>query len=91
MSYRDFKLAVLLDNFELTLVEQSVLFANAPKIAPSELLTTILADNIDLAVAMSTEKARSELIIAPILLEIWRKCVHGVSRRESQNQPIFRN
>ncbi|MEM8641431.1 MAG: hypothetical protein AAGG51_21825 [Cyanobacteria bacterium P01_G01_bin.54] len=42
-------------------------------------MKTILAENVDLAVAMSTEKARSELIIAPILLEARRRSEQGVS------------
>jgi hypothetical protein len=73
MSYSDFKLADLLNQFGLTFKEQSGLFATSPPVAPSDLLQTILAENVDLAVAISTEKARSELIIAPILLEVRRR------------------
>lgn len=79
MPYSDFKLADLLAQFGLTIQEQSGLFASFPCVTPSELLQTILAENVDLAVAMSTEKARSELIIAPILLEARRRCEGGVS------------
>lgn len=79
MSYSDFKLANLLTQFNLTLREQSDLFRSFPTVEPSDLLKTILAENVDLAVAMSTEKARSELIIAPILLEARRRSEQGVS------------
>ncbi|MGB0562647.1 MAG: hypothetical protein ACPGVO_12725 [Spirulinaceae cyanobacterium] len=79
MSYSDFKLANLLTQFNLTLREQSDLFKSFPTVTPSDLLQTILAENVELAVAMSTEKARSELIIAPILLEARRRAERGVS------------
>ncbi len=79
MSYSDFKLADLVEKFGLTIEEQSGLFAHLPPISGSELLQTILAENIDLAVAMSTEKARSELIIAPILLEVRRRLAPNLS------------
>ncbi|NEO84446.1 MAG: hypothetical protein F6J87_09360 [Spirulina sp. SIO3F2] len=79
MAYSDFTLAKLLDQFNLTIKEKSGLFATRAALPPSELLQTILTENVDLAVAMSTEKARSELIIAPILLEVRRQCDRGVS------------
>jgi hypothetical protein len=39
----------------------------------------MLAENVPLAVAISTEKARSELIIAPVLLEVRRQVQRRVS------------
>jgi len=73
MVYSDFKLSEIIQNFGLTLNEVSGLFGDILEEECSDLLTTILKDNIDLAVAINTEKARSEMIISPILLEVRRK------------------
>ncbi len=79
MAYSDFKLSNVSKIFELTITESSQLLADVPEIEPSELLTTILKENIDLAVSINTKKARSEMIIAPILLEIRRKLNYHIS------------
>ena len=79
MAYSDFKLSNVSKIFELTITESSQLLADVPEIEASELLTTILKENIDLAVSINTEKARSEMIIVPILLEIRRKLNYQIS------------
>lgn len=73
MAYSDFKLNEVIDYFGLIIHEASGLFADVPEQECSDLLTTILQENVDLAVAINSEKARSEMIISPILLEIRRK------------------
>jgi hypothetical protein len=70
MAYSDFKLDELLKTFALTLREQSDLFGAVPDIMPSDYLALTLKQNVNLAVAINTEKARSELIVAPVLLEV---------------------
>ena len=50
MAYSDFKLSNVSKIFELTITESSQLFADVPEIEPSELLITILKENLDLAV-----------------------------------------
>ena len=79
MAYSDFKLSEIIQKFELTLNEVSGLFADVPEEEPSNLLTTILKENVDLAVSINTEKARSEMIISPILLEVRRKLNNEIS------------
>ncbi|MEH1970410.1 hypothetical protein [Nostoc sp.] len=79
MAYSDFKLIEVLDSFGLVIHESSGLFANVQEQDCSELLSTILKENVDLAVAISSEKARSEMIISPILLEIRRKFNYEIS------------
>ncbi|WP_066383599.1 MULTISPECIES: hypothetical protein [unclassified Anabaena] len=79
MAYSDFKLHEIIDNFGLVIQESSGLFAKVEEQECSELLSTILQENVDLAVAISSEKARSEMIISPILLEIRRKFNYGIS------------
>ena len=79
MAYSDFKLSEIIQKFGLTLNEVSGLFGDTLEEECSDLLTTILKDNIDLAVAINTEKARSEMIISPILLEVRRKLNYEIS------------
>jgi hypothetical protein len=79
MAYSDFKLDELIKKFDLTLREQSDLFGDAPAVSPSDHLALTLKQNVNLAVAINTEKARSELIIAPVLLEVKQRFVDQVS------------
>lgn len=73
MSYSGFDLALVQQNFALTFNETIDLFADTDICAPSPLLATTLKFNIPLANAINTEKARSELIVAPVLLEVKRE------------------
>ena len=73
MPYSEFKLIGVIKTFGLTINEISGLFAKIPEEEYSDLLATILKENIDLAVSINSEKARSEMIISPILLEVRRK------------------
>ena len=70
MSYSKFTLEEVLTKFDLTLVENLGKFNNLPEVTPSQLLKETLEDNIPLAVAIATEKARSELIVSPILVAV---------------------
>ena len=73
MAYSDFTtISKVRSAFNLTVDEKTVLFADVDAIAPSDYLTTTLTEYIPLATAINTQKARSELIIAPILLEVRR-------------------
>ena len=77
MAYFDFTLSQAVRRLSLNLVENRNLFAPAPEAEPSEFLQATLAENAPRALAMRTEKARSELLIAPILLEV-RRAADGV-------------
>ena len=70
MPYSQFTFEEVLTKFDLTLIESLGQFNNLPEVAPSQLLEETLEDNIPLAVAIATEKARSELIISPILVAV---------------------
>ncbi|BAY99693.1 hypothetical protein NIES37_36760 [Tolypothrix tenuis PCC 7101] len=59
MAYSDFKLAEIIDAFGLTIHESSGMFASIQEQECSNLLSTILKENVDLAVAISSKKARS--------------------------------
>lgn len=79
MAYGNFTFDQVIDKFELSLRESPDLFASVAEIESSELLKATLAETIDLAVALSTEKARSELIIMPVMLELRRKFGKAIS------------
>jgi hypothetical protein len=68
----NFSLTELKSTFGLTIHDRPHLFRDRPPQPPSALLQTWLDENAALAASLSTKKARSELIIAPILLEIRR-------------------
>jgi hypothetical protein len=69
MAYSDFTLAELKSNFQLTIDETTDLFANTPEAELPAVLVNTLARYLPLAVNVNTEKARSELVIAPVLIE----------------------
>ena len=70
MAYGDFTLGSVKKKFQLNFVEKSNLFQDSPELQPSPLLQEILQDNLPLALASNTEKSRSEMIIAPILIDL---------------------
>lgn len=57
--------------FDLRLQNKSGLFATTTPIPPSEWLTDTLDRYLELATNIGTEKAKSELIVTPVLLEIY--------------------
>ncbi|MBP0020412.1 MAG: hypothetical protein J7647_23020 [Cyanobacteria bacterium SBLK] len=70
MSYSEFTLSQLESEFNLILQERVEIFKEIKPVAPSQLLREILEENIPLALGIDTEKARSELIIAPMMVEL---------------------
>ncbi len=79
MSYRDFTLSDIEKQFQLTIDETTNLFASLHEIAISDAFRAILDENVPLALAISTEKARSELIISPLLVELRKIMNHQIS------------
>ncbi|WP_293133459.1 hypothetical protein [Microcoleus sp. bin38.metabat.b11b12b14.051] len=79
MYYSDFTLEKVQKAFDLTISEDVDLFANVPELEPSALLTEFLQDNAQLALKINTEKARSEMIIAPILLDLRKQVSSKIS------------
>ncbi|MCA6503988.1 MAG: hypothetical protein ACK5EU_18815 [Pseudanabaena sp.] len=73
MPYSNFTLRQVEKDFHLQIEEKIDLFAHVQAIAPSDDLKRILTENIPLALAINTEKARSEFLIAPTLLELRRR------------------
>jgi hypothetical protein len=70
MSYSDFTLDRVRKTFGLTISDKIDIFATIPELECPKLLVDILKENIPLALASNTEKSRSEMIIAPILIAV---------------------
>nr|VFJ50770.1 MAG: hypothetical protein BECKDK2373B_GA0170837_103026 [Candidatus Kentron sp. DK]VFJ52110.1 MAG: hypothetical protein BECKDK2373C_GA0170839_10354 [Candidatus Kentron sp. DK] len=79
MPYSSFTLKRVRDELDLELAERAGLFSNVEPRAISDHLRETLAENVSLAVAINTEKARSEFIIAPVLIEIRRMLDRTIS------------
>ena len=75
MAYSDFNLKQLQTEFQLDLVKETHIFAHLPPQPISPHLAESLAENVTLAISINTEKARSELIIANVLVEL-RRILH---------------
>ena len=73
MAYNDFTLSGLKQQFALQIREEDDLFGQIAPVSISELLRQSLREYVPLALDISTEKARSEFIIAPILAEVRRQ------------------
>ncbi len=72
MAFRDFPYPDVITQFGLT--ENSAdLFAGVPDLPASSALQTFLGTNLTLANLINTEKARSELLVAPMLSELWTR------------------
>ncbi|MEQ9549631.1 MAG: hypothetical protein RIM23_08440 [Coleofasciculus sp. G3-WIS-01] len=79
MGFSNFKLADVVEKFDLKVNRESYLFAEIPEVAKSENLDFFLKNYLPLAIDINTEKARSEMIIAPILLELTQKTQPKIS------------
>jgi hypothetical protein len=79
MSYSEFSLAKAKQAFGLTTLEKRDIFATIPELAASPLLAETLHYNLPIALGSNSEKARSELIIAPILVDLRRQFQEKIS------------
>jgi hypothetical protein len=69
MAFSDFTLVELKQRFQLVVDETHNLFADTPEADLPPVLADTLARYLPLAVNVNTEKARSGLVIAPVLVE----------------------
>ena len=70
MAYSEFTLETVLPAFQLQKIDTVGLFSQVEVVPPSDHLTTALARKAALATAIGTEKARSEMIVADVLVEL---------------------
>jgi len=80
MSYSQFTtLEMIESNFDITIADKVGIFDQIPESEYSDFLGQTLQDNIALALAINTEKARSELIVTPILVELRKHFNYQIS------------
>jgi hypothetical protein len=70
MLYTEFTINDLRDKFNIVIKEVETVVSPFETIQPSEFLKETLKENIPLALGIDTEKARSELMVIPILVEV---------------------
>ncbi|MBF0225261.1 MAG: hypothetical protein HQK76_07375 [Desulfobacterales bacterium] len=70
MSYSDYTISDIKEKFKISIEETANLFSDVEKENISDALYQILEENIPLALAIHTEKARSEMIVTPVLIEL---------------------
>lgn len=86
MPYSQFRtLESVVSTFDLTIEDTAHLFSQTPPILPSDRLREVINEGLDLAIATSTEKARSELLISPILMEVRRNLNKQISLFSGNN------
>ena len=79
MAYSDWTLETVKKAFHLEEVNAVGIFSDVEPVAPSAHLTTTLERNVPLAFAMGTEKAKSELIVSAVLVELWEHFNRSIS------------
>ena len=79
MPYSSFTLESVLQAFPLEKVNVQGLFSAIEPIEPSALLTAVLERNVPLAAALNTEKAKSEMIVAQVLVELREQLERRIS------------
>lgn len=70
MAYSNFTLEAVQKAFQLEIVQSVGIFSETERVEPSVALTEALAKKVPLALAIGTEKAKSEMIVADVLIEL---------------------
>ncbi len=79
MAFSDYTLSEIKEKFQLVIEAETNLFPNVGEEKISDFLSEILKENIPLALAIHTEKARSEMIVTPVLIELRKILNHRIS------------
>lgn len=79
MAYSEFTLEIAQKTFQLNTVRSLGLFSEIEPVEPSTYLTMGLARKASLATAIGTEKARSELIVVDVLVDLLEHFDHNIS------------
>jgi hypothetical protein len=88
MAYSDFTYAEAIRKFGLTLDTRPDLFAAVPPVAADPVARAAIERFASVALAINTEKARSEMLIAPVLGEVWRQAAYRVSYYSGTAFPV---
>jgi len=79
MAYSDFSLAKVSKTFELKISDKINMFSAISELESSSFLAETLLYSVPLAISSNTDKARSEMIIAPILIELRKQLNSEIS------------
>ena len=79
MAYSNFTLETVTETFQLELFQSAGIFSETERVEPSSELIKALAKKVPLAVAIGTEKAKSEMIVADVLVELREHFDHRIS------------
>lgn len=79
MPYSNFTLEAVQKAFQLEIVQSVGIFSETEQVEPSIALTEALAKKVPLALAIGTEKAKSEMIVADVLIELREHFEHRIS------------
>jgi hypothetical protein len=79
MSYSQFSIDTIEATFGITIVDAVGIFADITSVEYSDFLAQTLKKYIPLALAIGTEKSRSELILTPILVELKEQLQNQIS------------
>jgi len=79
MVYSDFTLPEVVRRFGLSMQQYADMYAGVPSIPISPTLAMQSHEYFPVALSIGTDKARSELIIAPILVEVRKQMNHQIS------------
>jgi hypothetical protein len=88
MSYSDFTVGKVKQTFGIETIEGKTFFPLIVPVMPSSTLLEILDETLPLAVASPSEKAKSELLISPILVEVRKYLKRQVSLFSGQDFPV---
>ena len=70
MDYTDFSLRLLKERFGIAATDSEDLFGEVPPLPATEFFQTLLQRHLPIVRGLGTEKVRSEMIIAPLLVEV---------------------
>lgn len=79
MPYSQFTIDIIKTKFGVTISEKFGIFADISEVSYSDLLSETLRYNVPLALAIDSEKSRSEMIVAPILIELRKQLSEQIS------------
>lgn len=79
MSYSDFTVGKVKQLFGIITIEGERFIPELPVVEPSRSLVEFLAESFPLATLLKSEKAKSEFLIGPILLEVRKLLDHQIS------------
>ena len=85
MAYSDFTVGKVKQAFGIQTIEGTAFFPTISPVAPTSTLLEVLEENLPLAVALPSEKAKSELLISPILVEVRKHLKRQVSLFSGQD------